>query len=187
MSGRPNYLSFQQISESVEALRVAHGLLSEVPVDIENFTENVLGIAIVPEPGVREEMGADAFITRDFSSILIDYDYFLDRRMLFRNRFSIAHELGHFYLHREYFMEQCPSEDEEAWKDFMRNLPDIAFASLEWQANTFASLLLVPRSHLLSRIREEATFEALSRTYEVSTISIERRLKAEDIREALAK
>ncbi len=51
-----------------------------------------------------------------------------------RDRFTIAHEVGHYFLHREGCM-------------FARTELEVpAYRSPEWQANTFASALLIPKN-----------------------------------------
>lgn len=50
-----------------------------------------------------------------------------------RDRFTIAHEIGHYFLHR-YGFSFARTEG---------NVP--AYRDPEWQANTFASFLLIPR------------------------------------------
>lgn len=60
-----------------------------------------------------------------------------------RDRFTIAHEVGHYFLHRDGF-------------SFARtdgNVP--AYRDPEWQANTFASFLLIPRAQTVFMDKEE--------------------------------
>lgn len=50
-----------------------------------------------------------------------------------RDRFTIAHEVGHYFLHQEGY-------------SFARTNFEIpAYCNPEWQANTFASALLIPK------------------------------------------
>ena len=49
-------------------------MLKDIPIDSEEFAELELGIEIVPVHDLRPRVDADAFITRDFGSILIDND-----------------------------------------------------------------------------------------------------------------
>lgn len=41
----------------------------------------------------------------------------------------------------------------EEWKKFMENFPENQWSWLEWQANQFAGLVLVPSHHLEKRIK----------------------------------
>jgi len=60
-----------------------------------------------------------------------------------RIRFSLAHELGYFVLHREIF----ESLKIEAWPDYYRfynEVPNDQYRFLEDQANKFAGYFLTP-------------------------------------------
>ena len=73
-----------------------------------------------------------------------------------RARFTIAHELGHFFLKHSKFMvgESCYDSHlvSEERKDL--SIPDIM--RMEWQANQFASCLLLPRKSFIKAFKEEA-------------------------------
>lgn len=62
-----------------------------------------------------------------------------------RVRFTLAHELGHFVLgHRKFMVrESCHDEDIESENTETVNLKDVR--RMEWQANYFASCLLLPK------------------------------------------
>lgn len=90
-----------------------------------------------------------------------------------RQRFTIAHELGHFFLH--------PKQD--AFIDYRDNKKDVMRTPREKQANMFAAALLMPRSLLLRDFRliakegfSEDGLEALADKYEVSGEAMRYRL-----------
>ena len=177
------FMTLRQIQEAVDNMRELHPVLSEIPIDCEEFAELELGIEIIPVKMLRERVGADAFITRDFLSILIDDDYFNDPRMRTRNNFSIAHELGHLFLHRDYFDAQCPEGTEEEWIDFMQSMEDLEHVRLEWQANAFAALLLMPKVEMMRHFEKPGvSIPALGRAFGVSTWAISKRIEMEDFR-----
>ncbi|MBO4332927.1 MAG: ImmA/IrrE family metallo-endopeptidase [Paludibacteraceae bacterium] len=62
-----------------------------------------------------------------------------------RIRFTIAHELGHYYLHANFLRDTVSiiGETENSITDTMKNSDDIKY--LEYQANWFAKSLLMPR------------------------------------------
>lgn len=82
-----------------------------------------------------------------------------------RDRFTIAHELGHYFLHRE----------ENQSKSFTRRGSD----KKEWQANWFAAELLMPekefRQEALACNNDEG---ALARKFGVSQSAVSVRLKS---------
>lgn len=60
-----------------------------------------------------------------------------------RDRFTIAHEVGHYFLHQEGY-------------SFARTNSEIpTYCNPEWQANTFASTLLIPKRQTKTMSIEE--------------------------------
>lgn len=65
---------------------------------------------------------------------------------IYRQRFTLAHELGHYFLkHEKYFNSEKYSVEES--KIFVENEDQIRL--LEYQANYFASCLLMPRKQFI--------------------------------------
>lgn len=66
----------------------------------------------------------------------------------YREKFTLAHELGHFLLkHHEYMKSEFYSENDFQSVD-RQVVPIGNIARMEWQANYFASSLLLPRDKL---------------------------------------
>ena len=130
----------------------AEGLLNECwdgvfPIDIEKLCD-YLKIAILPVAGLADNFRIDAFISTDFKTIYADAEKY--RRENHRYRFSVAHELGHYILHREYFSSRVWSFEE--WKDLSGSgVNRVA----EFQANYFAGSLLAPEEALLAMLNAE--------------------------------
>jgi hypothetical protein len=61
-----------------------------------------------------------------------------------RLRFSLAHELGHFFLHKNHHSYSSPLKDFENWIN--SNSSDKY--KIEYEANEFAGSLLVPTNRL---------------------------------------
>lgn len=118
-----------------------------IPVDIEKIIE-ILKIDIVPISGFSA-LGADALISSDWQSIYVDSGKYMDEKRQKRLRFSFAHEIGHYILHKNIYVRFgiCTI------KDFYRvvaQIPEKQYGYLEVQANKFASHLLIPREQLNS-------------------------------------
>lgn len=130
----------------------AEGLLNECwdgvfPIDIEKLCD-YLKIAILPVAGLADNFRIDAFISTDFKTIYADAEKY--RRENHRYRFSVAHELGHYILHKEYFSSRVWSFEE--WKDLSGSgVSRVA----EFQANYFAGSLLAPEGALLAMLNTE--------------------------------
>ena len=111
------------------------------PIDVEKICD-YLGIAILPVAKLADSFGVDAFVSANFKIIYVDAEEF--ELESYRYRFSVAHELGHYVLHREYFPSRVWSFDE--W----HGLSDGGISGVaEFQANYFAGSLLAPEDELL--------------------------------------
>jgi hypothetical protein len=64
-----------------------------------------------------------------------------------RYRFSLAHEVGHWRLHREAMARSKSTKADQP--SFICRQSEAATIPVEWQAETFASYLLLPRDRVL--------------------------------------
>lgn len=90
-----------------------------IPVDIMDIVEFELGLEFRAVTSLRTDDDVDALLLGDWQTIMVDQGLFMDDRYSNRLRFSIAHELGHYVLHRTVF-EQIPRATAEEWILFMR-------------------------------------------------------------------
>jgi len=152
----------------------------------------------LPLPGLRDLLEVDGFISSDLSCITVD-QFVLERR-LNRYRFTLAHELGHLYMHRDIYAELKFGTLNE-WKQFQREVDEADHGWLEYQAYAFAGLVLVPTGHLKARFQSAAEaaerigfsqqsepeafleylIEALREVFQVSDAVIARRLRYENL------
>ena len=169
-----------------------------IPTPIEEIAEIKCGLDIIPLPGLRDLLEIDGFISSDLSCITVD-QFVLERR-LNRYRFTLAHELGHLYMHRDIYTELKFGALNE-WKQFQREVDEADYNWLEYQAYAFAGLVLVPTGHLkaqfqsaaeaaerigFSRQGEPEAFleyvtEALREVFQVSDAVIAKRLRYENL------
>jgi len=113
-----------------------------VPVDVEKIIDVKLKIDIIPLPNL-----GDAFISSDWKSIYVDQNKYLNG-IQNRLRFSLAHEIGHFILHKNIY-NSFKITSLEKFYQFIDKIPDEQYGFLETQANIFANFLLVPRNELV--------------------------------------
>ena len=86
-----------------------------------------------------------------------------------RQRFTIAHELGHYYMHKE---KNVDFED----TTFFRNNDS---TSIEYSANEFAANLLMPEDRVKAAIKSGVkSIEKLSTIFNVSVAAIKYRVVA---------
>jgi len=140
------------IADSVRSNYWPEGTL---PVDIEKIVEFRLKLLPEPKRGLFSATDMDAYLKIDLTGIVVDYDLYMNEKNANRMRFSFAHELGHFFLHKEVFTE-FDLTDPEAWKNFILNVSESEYGNFEWQANEFAGRLLVPHADLVLAIEQVA-------------------------------
>jgi Zn-dependent peptidase ImmA (M78 family) len=94
--------------------------------------------------------------------------FYTDERNPHRERFTLSHELGHVFLdHRRYIVRER-TEEEDFTPDFLASLPIEDIARLEWQANYFASCLLLPTQAFLKEFfRAAQEFDVRDRGFGV--------------------
>lgn len=123
---------------------------NNLPVPIEEIVEIKMGIALYAIPGIKPLLGIDAFINSDFTQITVDENSLTAFTQ--RTRFSIAHEIGHSILHREWYEKHGPQNMED-YLTFPDRIDSKSYKYIEIQASTFAGLVLVPRNLLLDQLK----------------------------------
>jgi Zn-dependent peptidase ImmA (M78 family) len=118
-----------------------------LPVDIEKIIDLKLKIDIITVLGLQDFCDTDALISSNWNSIYVDYRRFLDERYQNRLRFSFAHEIGHFVLHKDIY-KAFKIKDKKDFYRLIKEIPQIQYGYLEVQANKFANNLLIPREIL---------------------------------------
>lgn len=146
------YITKEQIWREAENFRAQFWPEGSLPVDIEAIVEKRLKLNIQPEHGFLSELDIDAYLRIDLSGIIVDYNCYMDEKFKNRLRFSFAHELGHFFLHKDIYVSFSVS-DPWAWKEFIENIPDREYGIFEYQANEFAGRALVPRERLVVELK----------------------------------
>ena len=144
---RNSYIPYKSynlnINEKIDKLLNKYG--KDLPIDVELIAEKE-GFTIIPEIGIKEAIATDAFLANQRKEITYD-----PNSCTVRIRFSIAHELGHFYLHKQ-LIEDVHFNSVKDWKRYLCELPHAFWALVEKEANEFAGRLLVPRKALLQVI-----------------------------------
>jgi hypothetical protein len=145
------YISKEEIWKVAEKFRKEYWQDATLPVDIEQIVENRLKLDIEPKHDLLNDLDIDAYLRIDLTGIVVDHNCFMNERYINRLRFSLAHELGHLFLHKDTY-STFSIEDSETWKNFMSEIPDQQYGFFEYQANEFAGRVLVPRESLISEL-----------------------------------
>jgi Zn-dependent peptidase ImmA (M78 family) len=86
-----------------------------------------------------------------------------------RRRFTVAHELGHYYHHKDFL-------DQESQILERNNYSGLGFDEKEIEANQFAAELLMPRVHFIQKYSELKKLHLLAEYFFVSELAIKVRL-----------
>jgi hypothetical protein len=144
------WLRPDQIGEEVEKLREQYPVCQTLPVNILVFAEHDLKLEFEFEE-IRQ-LGQDALLRSDLKGIILDKEAFKDSNSN-RVRFSVAHELGHLYLHKGIY-GTVDFQSPEDWKDFFDKIPPEQYQKIEWQADEFAGQLLMPKTRVIQNLEE---------------------------------
>ena len=133
------HLPYLEIEKEADAFARQYNSAGTIPVPVDDIIELDLRLRVEAHKGLFKNLSIDAFLSRDFTEIHIDEENYLGQTN--RSRFTIAHEIGHYVLHREYAQSSKSIAD---WKVFILGAGDERDIA-ESQANNFAGCLLMPR------------------------------------------
>lgn len=126
-----------QISQLAERVRVACEL--SIPVDVEEAVKRLGGMI-----EQVTDQGFEARIERFEDRFKITLSQDISER---RKRFSIAHELGHLFLHMGYLI------DKEKWERTGTYIDSVyyryGYSQEEYEANEFAAAFLMPQAEFI--------------------------------------
>lgn len=141
-----------------------------VPVDIEAIVDTNIGLDIVPIRGIFKAFGIDGFLSNDMTAIYVD-EYIAGGKPLHRYRFTLAHEIAHWYLHERLYTA-AKYDTPDGFLAFRGEIDVEDLTWYEWQAREFAGLVLVPPGALNKKIAE-AISQAVRRGMQNVDLSLE--------------
>lgn len=137
---KPLFLQYDDIREYAARFLKEYQPDIVIPVPIEEIAESRLNISLLVIPGLQKRLYIDSYLESAMDAICIDEEIFSNE---IRSRFSIAHEIGHRYLHKEFF-EKFKFKDERGYIESIMALSAKEEHWFEMQAYNFAGLILVP-------------------------------------------
>ena len=164
-------MNYSEISIQANILLKKYGLY-KIPINIEALAKK-LTIKIFVD-FLPDDISGILDFRNEPAIILINSTHGLNRR-----RFSLAHEIGHFYLHK-------PSGIHVDKQTFFRNIKSQkGLDEIEIEANRFAAELLMPADLLTNELEQffdpidsdEDVISELSKKFEVSTTAMSFRLQ----------
>ena len=150
--------------------------VTALPVPVEKIAKN-LGIAVRFSP-LDQELSGMALIKDGVSVIGVNALHHPNRQ-----RFTIAHELGHHILHRE--LIDGTVHVDNGFTLWRGELATQGTDRVEVQANAFASELLMPKQFISQiegieslDIDDEVGMKALAKRFRVSVTALQNRLSS---------
>jgi len=139
------FLPYKKIAEEAKKFLAKYHPEDKVPIPIEDIIEFDLKFDILPTENLQSNYDTDGFITGDFTSIYVDEYVYKNRPN--RYRFTLAHEVGHFVLHKN-ILKGHAIASVSSWKKYISEIDPKDYSDIEFQGYAFAGLLLVPPHHL---------------------------------------
>ena len=94
-----SYIGYEEIERTANTFLATYNPSRKIPIPIEEIVEIELEISIVPKMGMLSQHDFDAFLSSDLSELYIDHDHYMSQTN--RSRFTLAHEIGHYVLHKD--------------------------------------------------------------------------------------
>jgi Zn-dependent peptidase ImmA (M78 family) len=145
-----DYLSYKKIEDISVSWLEKYQLKDTIPIDIEKLLDNQLRLNIIPFPNLLNNFEINAFTSSDLRKIYVDEYLYTNLEQQFR--FTLAHELGHNILHSKIY-RQVSIKDISSYVDFLNKIDEREYSYLEFQANCFAGLFLIPSKHLEAQFK----------------------------------
>lgn len=160
---KSSFLSAEEISSAEEMWRFAKDSgINELPIDLEKLVEK-LSIQL-KKKSLDDEISGELYRDQEEGNWVIVVNR---NQTEARQRFTIAHELGHYVLHRN---ESDVFEDEIFFRSDEKDLS-------EYQADNFAAELLMPKELFASALNEKGcSIETLAKKFGVSYVATRIRL-----------
>lgn len=144
----PKLITLSIVKQTAKEFLQAYHPSLELPIPIEDIVELKLKIRIILIKGLIRDFGVNAFISQGFDTIVIDEIMF--SRQPERIRFTVAEEVGHLFLHKDWYVKNGPRGFEN-YLQWQQTVDGKMFDYIERQAKTFASMVLMPEAKVIER------------------------------------
>lgn len=168
------YLDKRIIRSRARDILKEHGLLT-LPVPVDKLAKK-MGISVRYEP-LEGDLSGMAFVKGDAKVVAVNSFHHANRQ-----RFTIAHEIGHHVLHAEKLREGIHVDKMVMRRDVLSATGTDDF---EIQANVFGSELLMPRDQIVALagtldFDDEDQLARCAKQIKVSVAALQFRLSALD-------
>lgn len=169
-------MNYSDINSIAQDLIVKHGVLA-APIKVEDIAR-AMGIKVIPYP---LEQNMSGLLVLENDTAVIGYN---QNEARVRRRFTVAHEIGHYILHRDTSDRQVfVDKNFKAMFRSFESANEPAVARLETEANVFAACLLMPEKLVREWVSKteldlggEDSIKDLARVFDVSSTAMYYRL-----------
>ena len=146
MKLRIPFLTYSDIGQKVDAFLNEYHPSIEIPVPIEEIIELKINLNIFPYPRLFKDHALNGFLSHDLSTISVDeYQY---EQLNEKYRFTLAHELGHYILHKSFYENLPGFKNPDEYIEWRLSIPHEDISWFETHGDWFAEQVLVPSSRL---------------------------------------
>ena len=152
MKLRIPYLTYADIGQKAQAFLNQYHPSFEIPIPIEEIIELKIGLNIFPFPRLFKDHGLNGFLSRDLTTINVDEFQF--DQLNEKYRFTLAHELGHYVLHKSFYENLPMFETTDEYVKWRISVPSEEMTWFETHGDWFAEQVLVPTDRLTDICQE---------------------------------
>jgi len=140
------FLNYSDINQKVDSFFKQYHPSIEIPVPIEEIIELKIGLNIFPYPRLFKDHSLNGFLHRDLTTISVDeYQY---EQLNEKYRFTLAHELGHYILHKSFYENLPQFKGPDEYIEWRLSIPHDDMTWFETHGDWFAGQILVPSFRL---------------------------------------
>ncbi|MBO9682366.1 MAG: ImmA/IrrE family metallo-endopeptidase [Flavisolibacter sp.] len=169
-------MNYSEINRIAQDLIREHSLLA-TPIKVEDIARS-MGIKVIPYP---LEQNMSGLLVLEKNSAVIGYN---QNEARVRRRFTVAHEIGHYVLHRDKSDRQVfVDKNFKAMFRSFESANEPTVAKLETEANVFAACLLMPETLVREEVGKteldlggEDSIRDLAKIFDVSSTAMHYRL-----------
>jgi len=195
---KPPVYYYEDLRRKADEFLAEYHPKGTIPIPIEEIVDNRLRLDIVPMPGLHRLLDVDGFLTGNRKEIYVDE--LVQQAYPGRYRFTLAHELGHYFLHEEVY-KLFPFDSIGGWKEFHNSISEQGHSWFEYHGYAFGGLVLVPHGQLMDECQRcvelvrqagldlarnwdfawDTMAAQLAKRFDVSTAVIDKRLAKDGI------
>jgi hypothetical protein len=139
--------SYEELGLIAEQFLAEHHPGGTIPIPIDEIIEFLLGLNIIPVPGLRRHFDIDGYVSKSLLDISVDQ--YIQESRSDHYRYVLAHELSHFLIHGQ-IVAQFDFDTIEAWKAAILGIAKEEKAVYDGQAHELGTLILVPTDRLVT-------------------------------------